>query len=85
MFSNKIRVKTYFFVAVFSLKLLLETPGILAFNVPGSSDMPLAVQVNGKNIFLQNLNPSIPQSEQAIFEGSRIYIKNYLYFLGIAN
>ncbi len=76
MFSNKIRAKTYFFIAVFCLKLLLETPSILAFNEPSAPDMPFSVQVNGKNISLQNLNPSVPQSEQAILEGSKLYIKN---------
>ena len=76
MASKAIRAKTYAFLAAVSINLLSHTPDTFAFSGPSESDMPLAIEVNGKSTSLQNLTSPIPESNQILIEGSNIYIQN---------
>ena len=76
MASKIIKAKTYIFFVAVSLNLLSHIPNTFAFNSPSESDMPLSIEVNGKNISLQNLISPITESNQILVEGADIYIKN---------
>ena len=76
MASKNISAKTYAFIIAISLNLLSHTPYTFAFNNPSESDMPLAIEVNGKSTSLQNLTSPITESNQILVEGSNIYIQN---------
>jgi len=68
--------KTYLFIFVFSVGFSSQSSNILAFDDPGSIEMPSTIHVNGKSISLQNLKNPITESNQAFLDGSKIYIEN---------
>ena len=68
--------KTYLFIFVFSVGFSSQSSNILAFDDPGSIEMPSTIQVNDKSISLQNLKNPITESHQAFLDGSKIYIEN---------
>ena len=72
----KVRIRFYFTVIGFGLALCIHIPCVFAFTAPSVKDIPSSIQVNGKQVSLQNLNSPVAKSEQAFKEGAKIYIQN---------
>jgi len=78
MASKKSGIYTKFYLAVVGINLALcgQAPDGYAFTGPSVTDMPTIIQVDGKQVSLQNLSNPVAKSDQAFKEGAKIYIKN---------